>query len=108
MSKKQNLGQHDVPVDTGSVIVVDPGYLFNHEDWLEILGKRTSSGFDDSKVRDRIFAALRKKLGRSWIEGAYISTGGDGVFKVKRSEQGLPLVIEDLGLRRKPLLGLDH
>lgn len=88
-------GQYDVPVDSGSVIVVDPAYLFTHEEWTEVLGPRTESGFDDDKVRDRIFAKLKKRLGRDFIEGAYVSTGGDAVFKVKRGERGTPIVIEE-------------
>lgn len=87
-------GRYDVPVDTGSVIVVDPGYLFNHKDWTKILGPRTEEGFDEDGVRDRIFATLKTKLERPWIEGAYVSTGGDAVFKVKRGERGTPIVIE--------------
>lgn len=87
-------GQYDVPVDTGTVIVVDPGYLFTHEEWTAVLGPRTEDGFDDAKVRDRIFAALKEKLGRPWIEGAYVSTGGDATFKVKRGKRGVPIVIE--------------
>ena len=87
-------GQYDVPVDTGSVIVVDPGYLFTHDDWLKILGPRTEAGFDDAKIRDRIFATLKERLGRPWLEGAYVSTGGDATFKVKRGKRGVPIIIE--------------
>jgi len=88
-------GQYDVPVDTGSVIVVDPCYLFNHEEWTEILGPRTEEGFNQGQVRDRIFAKLKSLLGRPFVEGAYVSTGGDAVFKVKRGERGTPIVIEE-------------
>lgn len=84
-------GQYDVPVDSGSVIVVDPGYLFNHDEWTKIL---EGTSFDNAKIRDKIFAKLKTRLGRDFIEGAYVSTGGDAVFKVKRGKRGTPIVIE--------------
>ena len=81
-----------VPVDTGSVVVVDPAYLFNTKDWGRIVdGTRTTDA-----MHKAIFSKLKEKLGVPFCQGGYVSTGGDGTFTLKSGKHGLPITLEAL------------
>lgn len=83
------LSRYDVPVDTGSVIVVDPCYLFTNEEWQKII--------EQDDMHRAIFDRLREKVGTKFVEGAYVGTGGDATFRVRPGKHGVPIVIESEG-----------
>lgn len=86
ISEAKQAKANRVPVDSGSVVVVDPAYLFTHEEWQEIVKAED--------MHRAIFDKLKTKVGTEFVEGAYVSTGGDATFTAKRGPRGVPIVIE--------------
>lgn len=88
MAKQKLIGE--AGVDTGNLLIVDPGYLFTKEEWfLEVVGRVERLGIDYPQAA---LQALGARTGINMEKLAVIAnTGGDGSFPVH--ETGSKIVI---------------
>jgi len=84
MPRRTQKPKHTVDVDTGTVIVIDPGYLFSAQDWKEVAEcayptkKKRKGGSYKACLR----RAIEKRGGRVG-NFTVVGTGGDGAFPVR-------------------------
>ena len=77
-----------VSVDTGTMLLVDPGSLFTSGEWADVTrcwnGKRKS-------YRTCVIEGLHKKGGSKALKrsAVIVATGGDGSFPVKCTREGI-------------------
>ena len=77
-------------VDTGTMIAIDPGYLFSRKDWEKVIKcaypkKRKKPSWLDPSYKECLREAIERRAGRKGRVGGFavIGTGGDGEFPVR-------------------------
>jgi hypothetical protein len=81
--------KHTVGVDSGTIIAIDPAYLFSDREWKQIIQCAYPSSGKKQKAKPSTFkACIRKAIkkrggsaGGPRADFALISTGGDGGFE---------------------------
>ena len=83
MAQSKKIGE--VGVDTGTLLIVDPGYLFTEEEWhADVVARVDDLGITYPQA---VLQALTARTGRDMERLAVIGgTGGDGTFPVRQAD----------------------
>lgn len=74
-------GRNRVAVDTGTLLVVDPAYLFSQDEWRKMVVPGIKKNY-----KAAVFKAIEQKTGRNFSLSklaTLVETCGDGTFKVR-------------------------
>jgi hypothetical protein len=83
--------KQEVGVDSGLLLIIDPCYLIDEENWKEVGKLAARYGDTDAAWRRAVLEVLGKMTGQGSIKrlGTVVPTGGDGRFGVRRWEKGI-------------------
>jgi hypothetical protein len=81
-----------VDVDTGTLMIIDPGYLFSGDDWQKDViacaypskkQRKKKNGVSTGSYKECLRRAIEKQRGATTGDFAVVGTGGDGGFPVR-------------------------
>jgi hypothetical protein len=98
MPKRASKAGKHVAVDTGMLLVIDPGYLFTEDEWQEVNALAISHGNDWPRA---VLEILGQRTGRD-LSGisAVVNTCGDGYFGVSEKKGYFKVETNCIRLRR--------